>query len=45
MNREMELQIIQNKIYAIRGYKIMFDFDLSDAHGLEKRVLKQINWR
>lgn len=25
----MELQIIQNKIYEIRGQKVMLDFDLS----------------
>ena len=26
----MELQIIQNKIYEIRGQKVMLDFDLAE---------------
>lgn len=26
----MELQIIQSKIYGIRGQKVMLDFDLAD---------------
>ena len=37
----MELQPIQNKIYEIRGYKVMLDFDLAEIYGIETRVLKQ----
>jgi hypothetical protein len=37
----MKLQTIQNKIYEIRGRKVMLDFDLAEAYGIETRVLKQ----
>jgi len=37
----MELQPIQNRIYEIRGYKVMLDFDLAFSYGIETRVLKQ----
>jgi len=37
----MELQIIQDKIYEIRGFKIMLDFDLAEMYEVETRVLKQ----
>ena len=37
----MELQLIQSKIYTIRGYKVMIDFDLAEMYGIETRVLKQ----
>ena len=37
----MELEIIQNKIFEIRGYKVMLDFDLAILYGIENRVLKQ----
>jgi hypothetical protein len=37
----MNLEPIQNKIYEIRGYKVMLDFDLADIYGIETRVLKQ----
>lgn len=37
----MELQVIQNKIYEIRGYRVMLDFDLAEMYGIETRVLKQ----
>lgn len=36
-----QLQIIQNKIYEIRGVKVMLDFDLAELYGIETRVLKQ----
>ena len=35
------LQIIQSKIYEIRGQKVMLDFDLAELFGIETRVLKQ----
>jgi hypothetical protein len=37
----MELEVIQNKIFEIRGNKVMLDFDLSLLYGVETRVLKQ----
>ena len=37
----MELQLIQNKIYTIRGCKVMIDFDLAQMYCIETRVLKQ----
>ncbi|MCL2651052.1 MAG: ORF6N domain-containing protein [Candidatus Azobacteroides sp.] len=37
----MELQLIQNRIYEIRGYKVMLDFDLAEIYGIETKVLKQ----
>ncbi len=36
-----ELQLIQSKIYEIRGQKVMLDFDLAEMYGIETRVLKQ----
>jgi len=37
----MQLQIIQNLIYEIRGQKVMLDFDLANVYGTETRILKQ----
>ena len=37
----MQLQIIQNKIYQIRGERVMLDFDLAELYEVETRVLKQ----
>lgn len=37
----MELQIIQEKIYEIRGMKVMLDFDLAEMYQVETKVLKQ----
>mgnify|MGYP000527750697 CR=1 FL=1 len=37
----MELTQIQEKIYEIRGQKVMFDFDLARLYEVETRVLKQ----
>ena len=37
----MDLQIIQNKIFQIRGYKVMLDFHLAELYQVETRVLKQ----
>ncbi|WP_455622087.1 ORF6N domain-containing protein [Parabacteroides sp.] len=36
-----KLQVIQSKIYEVRGQKVMFDFDLAEMYGIETRVLKQ----
>jgi hypothetical protein len=37
----MELQVIENKIYEIRGQQVMLDFDLAMMYGVEARVLNQ----
>jgi hypothetical protein len=37
----MELQIIQSKIYEIRGCRVMLDFDLAQLYISETRVLNQ----
>jgi hypothetical protein len=37
----MELQVIQNKIYEIRGVRVMLDFDLAAIFQVETRTLKQ----
>ena len=37
----MELQIIQSKIFEIRGLKDMLDFDISELYEVETRVLNQ----
>ena len=37
----MELQLIQNKIYEIRGQRVMLDFELADLYDVETRALNQ----
>lgn len=37
----MELQIIQNKIYEIRGVRVMLDFDLAEMYETETKRLKE----
>lgn len=41
MDRNNSLLIIENKIYELRGVKVMFDFDLAELYGMETKVLKQ----
>ena len=36
-----EVQVIQNKIYEIRGQRVMLDFDLAMLYCVETRVLNQ----
>ena len=36
-----ELTVIQNKIYEIRGQRVMLDFDLAHLYQVETKVLKQ----
>mgnify|MGYP002620466303 CR=1 FL=1 len=36
-----DLQNIQNLIYNIRGYRVMFDFDLANIYQVETRSLNQ----
>jgi hypothetical protein len=37
----MQLSVIQNKIYEVRGMKVMLDFDLAEMYEVETKVLKQ----
>ena len=37
----MELQIIQNKIFEIRGSRVMLDFDLAELYQVPTKALKQ----
>lgn len=37
----MEIQIIQSKIYEIRGVRVMLDFDLAEMYHVETRRLKE----
>ena len=37
----MDLEPIQNKIYEIRGHRVMLDFDLAGIYGIETKRLKE----
>lgn len=37
----MEIEVIKNKIFEIRGQKVMLDFDLAQLYETETRSLKQ----
>jgi hypothetical protein len=37
----MQLEIIQTKIYEIRGKKVMLDLDLAELYGVATKVLNQ----
>ena len=37
----MQLQLIQNRIYEVRGEKVMLDFDLAELYEVETRVFNQ----
>ena len=36
-----QLQVIQSKIYEIRGQKVMLDRDLAEMYGVQTKVLNQ----
>lgn len=36
-----QLELVQSKIYEIRGERVMLDFDLAGMYGIETKVLKQ----
>ncbi len=36
-----QLQLIQSKIYELRGQKVMLDRDLAEMYGVETRSLNQ----
>jgi hypothetical protein len=37
----MEIEVIQNKIFEIRGYKVMLDFDLALMYNIENKRFKE----
>jgi phage regulator Rha-like protein len=37
----MQLQLIQKKIYEVRGHKVMLDFTLAELYEVETRILNQ----
>jgi hypothetical protein len=37
----MQLQVIQTKIYEVRGQKIMLDYDLAELYEVETKRLKE----
>lgn len=42
LNKKMDdIAIIENKIYEIRGQKVMLDFDLAEMYGVETKRLKE----
>lgn len=38
----MDLQIIRSRIFEIRGYRVMLDFDLVELYETETKILKQV---
>ena len=36
----MEIEVIQNRIHEIRGFKVILDFDLSELYQIENKRLK-----
>ena len=36
-----QLELIQQKIYEVRGQKVMLDFDLAELYEVETKVLNQ----
>ena len=38
---KMELQIIQSKIYSLRGQRVILDFDLANFYGVENKRMKE----
>ncbi|NDV70373.1 ORF6N domain-containing protein [Dysgonomonas sp. 25] len=37
----MELQVVQNRIFEVRGCRVMLDFHLAELYQVENRTLKQ----
>ena len=37
----MELQVIQQKIFIVRGNRVMVDFHLAELYGVETKALKR----
>jgi hypothetical protein len=37
----MKLQLIQNKIFQLRGHRVLLDFQLTEPYDIEARILNQ----
>ena len=37
----MQLQVIQTKIYEVRGQKVMLDYDIAELYEVKTRILNQ----
>lgn len=37
----MDLQIIQNKIFEVRGFRVILDYHLAELYQVKTRALKQ----
>ncbi len=37
----MQLQLIQSKIYELRGHRVLLDYDLAELYETETKVLNQ----
>jgi hypothetical protein len=37
----MNTEVIQNKIYEVRGQRVMLDFDIAELYDVEIKVLNQ----
>jgi hypothetical protein len=37
----MAVILVEQKIYELRGMKVMLDFDLAELYGTQTRILKQ----
>ena len=35
-------EVVMNKIYLIRGHKVMLDMDLAELYGVETKQLKRL---
>jgi len=42
MNSIISAELIERKIYLIRGHKVMLDRDLADLYGVTTKVLLQV---
>jgi len=38
---KMEIEILQQKIYEIRGHRVMLDYDLAELYEVETKRLKE----
>lgn len=36
-----EIALIQNKIYEVKGRKVMLDYELAELYGVETKALKR----
>jgi hypothetical protein len=37
----MEIELIKNRIYQVKGFKVMLDYDLAELYEVPTKALKQ----